>query len=309
MTCLIYDDIYLKHDTGSHPETADRLKSITAYLKKTKFWSACRHCSPRTATPQEIARVHRPEYIEIVKKVAAQGGGYLDGDTIVSPDSFEAAGAAAGGVLTAVDAVMQGDPGTNALCLVRPPGHHALAGRGMGFCLFNNVAIGTRYVQKKYQCSKVLIIDWDMHHGNGTQAIFEDDPTVFYFSMHRFPYYPGTGSAEETGVGRGKGFTFNIPVAGNIDHQVFVAQFGQALARIKETFTPDFIFISAGFDGYKNDPLGGLGLEVADFQTLTAAVKKLAAECCGGRIVSVLEGGYSLDGLPLCIEAHLKGLR
>ncbi|MEK7448159.1 MAG: histone deacetylase [Planctomycetota bacterium] len=322
MTYLVYDDIYLKHDTGTHPETAERLVSIVAHLKKTKFWKQDHLLSPRLAEVKEISLVHPPEYIKTVEKISLQtaplwrgGSGYLDSDTVVSPDSYQVARYAVGGVLNAIDAVINAGKNTNALCLVRPPGHHALPDQGMGFCLFNNVAIGARYLQKKYQVGKILIIDWDLHHGNGTQAVFYDDPTVFYFSMHRFPYYPGTGAAEETGLDQGEGFTLNIPLAPDITRNEYLKKFEAALLKIKQKFTPDFILISAGFDGYKNDPLGGLGLEAADFQTLTELVKKLADECCDGpaaigasRIVSVLEGGYSLEGLPYCIEAHLNGL-
>jgi acetoin utilization deacetylase AcuC-like enzyme len=307
ITYLVYDDIYLEHDTGFHPETPERLRKIVAYLKSQGIWDKLTHLKPRAADTREIAYVHAPDYIKAVEAVSAQGGGFLDADTVLSRRSYEAALYAAGGVLEAVDAVMK-EPQSNALCLVRPPGHHATPTHGMGFCLFNNVAIAARYIQKKHKLQKVAIIDWDLHHGNGTQDAFYDDPSVLYFSMHRYPYYPGSGSQLENGIDKGKGYTINRPLDYNVTPKEFIKTFNAVLDNEIKAFQPEFILISTGFDGYEEDPLGGLNLSIKDYEILTAKTYSLAQDCCKGRIVSALEGGYSLTGLPLCVEAHLKGL-
>ncbi|MBI5778356.1 MAG: histone deacetylase [Planctomycetes bacterium] len=318
-TYLVYSDIYLEHDTGPHPETSQRLAATMAYLKRKDWLNKTTLLEPRQASIDEIAYVHSREHIESVRKVAEQGGGYLDGDTPVSEKSYEVALYAAGGVLTAVDKVMKSNPGNphsalhtpqfnNALCLVRPPGHHAMPTHGMGFCLFNNVAIAARYAQKKHGLKKIAIIDWDLHHGNGTQEAFWFDDTVLFCSLHRYPYYPGSGSEAETGSGKGADFTINIPVSGYTSSREYLDKFSRLMTDAVRPFKPDFIFISAGFDSYKNDPLGGLGLEISDYGEMTRLVRAVADECCQGRMVSVLEGGYDLQGLPLCIEAHLSEL-
>lgn len=305
-TYLIYDDIYLEHTTGSHPENADRLRRTMDYLKCSSAWAKLDLLNPRRATLEEISYIHQPEYIKTVKEVAEKGGGYLGLDTVLSSRSYEAALFAVGGILIAIDKIIE-KKHSNAFCLIRPPGHHATSNQGMGFCLFNNVAIAARYLQKKYSLNRVAIIDWDLHHGNGTQDAFYDDPSVLYMSLHLYPYYPGTGAAEEIGESKGKGYTINFPCDDSTPNQAYLIKFEQGLNKIK-SFTPEFILISAGFDAYKNDPLGGLDLAVEDYLTLTQKVITLAKECCEGRVVSALEGGYDLEGLPHCIEAHLKGL-
>ncbi|MEW6025788.1 MAG: histone deacetylase [Planctomycetota bacterium] len=310
---LVYSDIYLEHDTGQHPETSQRLAATMAYLKRKKWLERVTLLDPRRATMEEIEYIHSRKHIESVRKVAeeaalpAAGRGYLDGDTPVSEKSYEVALYAAGGVLTAVDKVIN-TPKSNSLCLVRPPGHHARPDYGMGFCLFNNIAIAARYAQKKHGLKKIAIIDWDLHHGNGTQEAFWNDDSVLFCSLHRYPYYPGSGSEAETGSGKGKGFTVNIPVSDHISSREYLDKFRQLMDDKVRPFSPDLILISAGFDGYKNDPLGGLGLEIADFAAMTQMVRAAADECCAGRIVSALEGGYDIQGLPLCIEAHLSAL-
>ena len=306
-TYLIYSDIYLKHDTGPHPETALRLASTMNYLRRKKWLDKLTLVEPRQASVEEIAYIHSAKYIDSLKALAEHGGGYLDGDTPVSEKSYEVALYAAGGIMTAVDKVIS-TKNSNALCLVRPPGHHALPEHGMGFCLFNNIAIAARYAQKKHGLKKIAIIDWDLHHGNGTQEAFWDDDTVLFCSLHRYPYYPGSGSEMEQGVGKGTGFTVNIPLTGSDSNQAYLDKFARLMTDTIKPFQPDFIFISAGFDSYKNDPLGGLGMEITDYAKLTRLVRAVADECCQGRIVSTLEGGYDLQGLPLCIESHLSEL-
>ncbi|MFA5794497.1 MAG: histone deacetylase [Candidatus Brocadiia bacterium] len=306
-THLVYSDIYLEHDTGEHPENAERLRRTMAYLKNTKLWGKLSQVPPRPATEEEIARVHNPFYIKMLKDFCESGQRYLDADTVVSARSYEAALYAAGGVMAAVDAVLS-TPQSNALCLVRPPGHHATKNHAMGFCLFNNVAVAARYAQAKHGLKKVAVIDWDLHHGNGTQEAFYDDNTVLFFSMHRSPYYPGSGDAEEVGHGPGVGYTINLPLSFDVSPGEYLEEFREVLDSHLRTFKPELIFISAGFDSYKNDPLGGLGLNIADYGQLTRIAKALAKDVCKGRIVSSLEGGYNLSDLPLCIEAHLAAL-
>ncbi len=306
MTALVYDDVYLRHETGGHPECADRLRLTCAHLKKTGVWDKLLHVKPRQATQDELAYVHTRSHIDTVRQVAEGGGGYLDMDTVVSEGSYEAALLAAGGVMSAIDAVLAGKA-EDGVCLVRPPGHHATTAHGMGFCLFNNIAIGARHLQRKHGIERVLIVDWDVHHGNGTQDAFYDDPGVLFFSTHRFPFYPGTGRESETGNGKGKGFTINRPVGYDISREDFIKAFQAVIEGPATEFKPGFVLISAGFDAYVNDPIGALCLEVEDYRTLTQIVKKLALKHCGGRAVSTLEGGYSLRALPLCVEAHIQG--
>lgn len=308
MTLLIYDDIFLSHDTGyGHPENAKRLENTVRYLKQGKLWEWLRVEKPRTASVEEIELVHPQAYIKDVEQIANNGGGWLDGDTPVSHDSYAAAIYAAGAPLIAVDLIMKGEE-KNAFCLVRPPGHHATPGSGMGFCLFNNAAIAARYVQSKYRVRRILIVDWDVHHGNGTQDAFYNDPSVLYFSMHRYPFYPGTGRKEEDGEGSGKGFTINVPLSAGTKPDQYLELFTEIMIHRVNQFSPEFIIVSAGFDAYKADPIGGLNLEREDFRTLTEVVMESAEKHCYGRIVSCLEGGYNLSDLPLCIEAHLKAL-
>ncbi len=308
MTILIYDDIFLKHDTGyGHPENAKRLENSVKHLKETRLWDLLRIEKPRAASVAEIGLVHPQSYIKNVKQIADAGGGWLDGDTVVSSNSYDAAVYAAGAPLTAIDLIMKGVE-NNGFCLVRPPGHHATITRGMGFCLFNNVAIAAKYVQSKYHLERVLIIDWDVHHGNGTPDIFYSDPTVLYFSLHRYPFYPGSGRKEETGKDKGKGFTLNLPLLSDTLPEKYIKLFMDIMEHEADQFAPEFILISSGFDAYREDPIGGLNLGREDFYQLTRTVTKCAEKHCRGKIVSCLEGGYHLTDLPFCIEAHLKAL-
>jgi acetoin utilization deacetylase AcuC-like enzyme len=255
--------------------------------------------------------VHKASYVALVRKELSNVQGFRElstGDTMVSKDSLEAAEFAAGGVLNAVDAVMQGKV-KNAFAAVRPPGHHATPIRGMGFCIFNNVAIAARYVQKKYGLQRVLIVDWDYHHGNGTQDTFYEDGSVFYFSTHHYGAYPGTGSPAETGSGKGAGKILNVPMPpGASDAQIEEA-FRTKLVPAARSFKPDFILISAGFDGMRNDLLGVFDITPEGFAAMTRIVTGLSKELCEGRLVSVLEGGYRLDGLAESVLAHVKALQ
>ncbi len=308
MTTIIYDDIYLKHDTGSnHPENPTRLINTIRHLQSAGVWQKLDIKKPRPATAEEIATVHSTNNIEKIAELAGSGGGYLDPDTYVSSNSYDAALSAAGACLTAVDLIMNKEA-NNAFCLVRPPGHHATPTRGMGFCLFNNVAIAAKYIQSKYNIDKIVIIDWDVHHGNGTQDTFYEDASVMYFSMHRYPFYPGTGEKEETGTGKGSGFTINVPLAYDTNPQTYLKIFEDTMRGKIKQFKPQFILISSGFDAYRLDPVGGLGLETIEYNTLTKLTQNIANDCCDGRIVSCLEGGYHLLDLPRCIEEHLEGL-
>jgi acetoin utilization deacetylase AcuC-like enzyme len=263
------------------------------------------------ATTEELRLAHDPEYLELVAREASNVAGLKQlstGDTIISRDSLEVAELAVGGVLSAVDAVAAGSF-RNAFCAVRPPGHHATRDGGMGFCIFNNVALAARYLQKSHGIAKVLIVDWDYHHGNGTQDIFYDDPAVFYFSTHHYGAYPGTGAPSEHGAGRGLGATLNVPLpAGCSDAQIYQA-LDSRLAPAAKEFGPDFILISAGFDAMRGDLLGCFDVTPQGFAAITRLVRDLAEELCSGRLVSVLEGGYRLDGLAACVAAHLEVLQ
>ena len=308
-TGFVYDDIYLRHQTGpGHPEKPQRLAAIVQRLKEGGLLPELVTLKPSPASQEWLTTVHTPEYVERVRKSCDQGAQYMDSsDTPISAESYEVAVAAVGGVLSAIDAVMEGKA-RNAFCAVRPPGHHALKDRAMGFCLFNNVAIGARYIQKKHGLKKVLIVDWDVHHGNGTQEAFYDDPTVLYFGVHQYPFYPGTGSAEERGRGKGLNYNVNVPLRAGSGDKDFEKAFREKLMPAALDFHPDFVLISAGFDAHEDDPLGGMKVTARGYGQLTRIVKGLAETFCKGRLVSVLEGGYSLEGMAESVEAHLKVL-
>lgn len=311
-TGIVYNSIFLQHDTGlGHPERPQRLKAIAENLGLLDENSASSlQKIPFVPAPLEwINTVHDFEYIRRVRQSCRDGVEYLDSaDTPISEKSYEVAVSAVGGVLSAIDAVMSGKV-KNAFCAIRPPGHHALKDRAMGFCIFNNVAIGARYIQKKYSLSKVLIVDWDVHHGNGTQDIFYDDPTVLYFSTHQYPFYPGTGSKGENGKGKGAGYNINVPLSAGSGDKEHIRAFKEVLKPAAIKFSPDFILISAGFDAHKDDLLGGLKVTSKGFSKMTGIIKEIAQKCCEGRIVSILEGGYELKGLADSVAAHISILQ
>jgi acetoin utilization deacetylase AcuC-like enzyme len=307
MAILFSDECFLEHETLDHPESADRLRSIAHHLEATGLARRFSTGIIRTAGLPELERVHDREYIQYVETLSQQGGGRIDSDTIVSTRSYDVARKAAGTALAAVDAVL-GGAHDKAVCLCRPPGHHALANRGMGFCLFNNVAIAARHALANHGLSRVLIVDWDVHHGNGTQDIFYESGEVGFLSAHRYPFYPGSGTIEETGSGSGLGSTLNLPVAFGLPRSEYCAQFRAALGRAADRCRPELILLSAGFDAHKDDPIGSLGLESRDFGELTQLVIDAADEYCGGRIVSLLEGGYNVDALAESVAWHLQTL-
>ncbi|MBI3603919.1 MAG: histone deacetylase, partial [Nitrospirae bacterium] len=300
------------HAGPGHPESPERLKAIEAHLLKSGLMDQLTPVSVTRRSEEEVApwidAVHAAGYREAIHRaVPPQGVRYLDADTGLSPGSWPAALTAVGGVLNAVDEVMSGRV-QNVFCAVRPPGHHAESSRAMGFCLFNNVAIAARYLQRQHTIGKVAIIDWDVHHGNGTQEIFYEDPTVFYVSTHQYPHYPGTGGEGETGRGAGKGFTLNCPMpAGQGDDDYERVFTGTIIPAVKD-FGPEFILISAGFDAHRDDPLAGMNVTEKGFGGLTRLIRQLADGACQGRIVSCLEGGYNLPALARSVEAHLNAL-
>ena len=312
-TGFLFSEVYLRHlagDTG-HPERPERLTAIRTALEREDLLKTLYPIAARRITEDELKLVHTPSYIALVRRELSNVQGLTDlstGDTLASPGTLEAAEFAAGGVLNAVDAVIEGKV-KNAFVAARPPGHHATPNRGMGFCIFNNVAIAARYVQKVHGVRRVLIVDWDYHHGNGTQDAFYDDPSVFYFSTHHYGAYPGTGSPQETGAGRGLGTTLNVPLpVGASDAQILEA-FESKLVPAARAFRPDFILISAGFDGMRDDLLGKFDVTPQGFAAITKVVVRLAEESAQGRIVAVLEGGYRLDGLAASVLAHVKALQ
>jgi acetoin utilization deacetylase AcuC-like enzyme len=308
-TGFVYDDIYLEHKTTpGHPERPERLTAIVDNLKKKGVYSKLLHLSPYPVEMEWLTKIHTKEYIERVKRSCRDGVSYLDSaDTPISSMSYESALMAAGGMLSAIDAVMAGKV-KNAFCAVRPPGHHAVQDRAMGFCIFNNIAIGARYIQEKYGLSKILIVDWDVHHGNGTQDSFYDDPNVFYFSVHRYPFYPGTGSLSKKGEGQGLNLNLNSPLPGGSTNEDYLEIFETQLKPAAVSFSPDFVLISAGFDAHREDPLGGMAVTEDGFARMTQMVKEIAQQCCESRLVSILEGGYHLQALAASVEAHIRVL-
>jgi acetoin utilization deacetylase AcuC-like enzyme len=309
MTLVYRDQLFQRHRTGQHPERPERLQSIEQRLAKQGLLGCCRVGTYQPLTEEQVLRLHSQQQLRAVKSIAQAGGGRLDPDTVVSRDSFEVALAAAGACASAVDAVLRGDDRT-ALCLVRPPGHHATQEQSMGFCLFNNVALAARHAQQAHEVNRVLIVDFDVHHGNGTQDIFYLDPAISFYSIHRYGsgFYPGTGAAAETGQGPGLGCTFNAPVRFGTSRKDYHAHFISVLERAAATSRPELVLVSAGFDAHGRDPIGSLGLDSEDFSVLTRQVLDVARTHARGRLVSCLEGGYDLEALAESVEAHLGEL-
>jgi acetoin utilization deacetylase AcuC-like enzyme len=303
-TLLLSHDACFAHDGGSyHPESPDRLRAVLDALADPAFAALERREAP-CAEAEDLARAHTPRFIEaLLAAVPTHGHVAVDGDTVLSPGSGEAALRAAGAVCAAVDAVMAGEA-QNAFCAVRPPGHHAEPERAMGFCLFNNVAVGARRAREVHGLERVAVIDFDVHHGNGTQAVFEHDPRVLYASTHQWPLYPGTGGRGETGVGN----VVNVPLRPMSGSSEFRHAFNEFILPALEVFRPDFLFISAGFDAHRRDPLAQLMLEEADYAWVTERLLRVASHHCHGRLVSSLEGGYDLDALAASAAAHVAAL-
>jgi len=301
---IVKDDLFLEHITDDfHPENPQRLAEIYAMLKG--FGLDKFHVLPqREATKEEIALIHEPSYIAFVEGTKGKIQKRLDPDTVTSPRSYEAACVAVGGCLRLADALVQGEV-DNGFALVRPPGHHAERARAMGFCIFNNVAIAARYLRERHGLKKVLIVDWDLHHGNGTQHSFYSDPTVLYMSTHQYPYYPGTGWYEEVGEGEGKGYTVNAPLSYGMGDGDYLHIFEEVFIPVARLFKPEIILVSAGFDTHRNDPLGGMLVTESGFAMMARMLMEVAHELCEGKILFGLEGGYDLGALANSVRAVL----
>ncbi len=295
-----------RHDTGwGHPEHVGRLRAITRALREDPdLFATTEHLEGRHATIEELELAHTGAYIRSIREASDNGGGRLDADTVVSTGSWDAATAGAGCVLTGVDLAMS-DAGTRSFSAVRPPGHHALTDRGMGFCLFGNVALAAHYARSRHGLERVLIVDWDVHHGNGTQALVESEPNIHFVSMHQWPWYPGTGAADDRGP---HGSVWNIPMRPGLPPENYVGALERAIDQATDGFVPDLVLISAGFDSLAGDPLGGFTLELEHFDQLTRSIVARAETWCRGRVVSALEGGYAPDRVGHASVRHLAAL-
>jgi acetoin utilization deacetylase AcuC-like enzyme len=302
-----YDSLFLEHDLPGHPESRLRLERGMAALADAGLLARMMLVRPRQVELSLLEKVHSPAYVATVRQIADRGGGHLDADTYLGGRSYDAALLAAGGVVELVRAVVSGRAASG-FALVRPPGHHARPGRGMGFCLFNNVAVAARSVLDELGLSRVLIVDWDVHHGNGTQEIFYSSSQVLFFSTHQYPHYPGTGSGQETGAGAGLGHTVNVPLPAGVGDAGFRRIFSEILDPLAERFRPDMILVSAGYDAHWNDPLASLCLSLGGYWEMVRSVAALAGRLCGGRLVVTLEGGYDLDVLACGVADTCRAL-
>jgi len=308
---IIKDDRYLEHNAGDgHPESPDRLRVIHGLVDRE--FSSLPLIPPRLATQSDLALVHDPFYIQAVANTAGRTHSQLDPDTGLSARSYEIACLAAGGLLQGIDALLTHDPGTRTprsiFAFVRPPGHHAEPERGMGFCLFNNVAIAAMYAKEQYGLKRILIVDWDLHHGNGTQRAFTDDPGVLFFSSHQYPYYPGSGGFNEVGSGKGEGFTVNAPFPTGFGDAEYVSVYTKILKPIALEYEPELVLVSAGFDPFVKDPLGGMKVTGEGFGALAGIVQDIARQACDGKVLITLEGGYNPEGLRNGVRAVLQTL-
>lgn len=302
---LVYSPHYLEHNEPSHPENAGRLQAIVEVLREDGAWEEAELLEPQPISPERLQRLHPLAYIEQVRRVSEQGGGWLDSDTYITPASYRVALLAAGGAVEATRAALEGRREA-AMALVRPPGHHARPGRGMGFCLFNNVALAALYALEEKGLERVLIVDWDAHHGNGTQEAFYQDGRVMYGSTHQFPYYPGTGTAQEVGSGRGTGCMVNVPLPPGVGDAGYRRVFEEIFLPLARRFRPQLVLVSAGYDPHWADPLASMSLSVRGFAYLAAAVREIAGECCPGRLVLTLEGGYHPEALAYGVLATFR---
>ncbi|MER3522748.1 MAG: histone deacetylase [Ignavibacteria bacterium] len=300
---FVFSEKFLDHRTPQgHPERPERLRRLVAFLQESGLWQKLTHLQPCPASEEQLLAVHTLDHIRSLKEICANGEGWLDeGDTYAVRESYEAAFLASGAVVTAIDAVMWKNVDA-AFCAVRPPGHHAERDRAMGFCLFNNVAVGARHAQRAHGVERVAILDWDVHHGNGTQHIFEADSTVLYISLHQYPCYPGTGARDERGVGAGTGYTLNIPLPAGTGQERYLQAFHEEILPALHSFAPHVLIVSAGFDAHRDDPLASMKLTERSYEEMTRLIKNIAP------IVSVLEGGYNLDALAQSAAAHIQSL-
>lgn len=307
MLRLYLDPLFLEHDTGDHPENAGRLRPVLERFRQRHDDGRLQFAKWEPIDDRVLRRLHDSEYIERIGNFAQQGGGRIEVDTVVSQRSDDVARLGVGAVCDAVQRVLSGDI-KKALCLIRPPGHHALPDAPMGFCLYNSVAVAAQLALDQFDLDRVLIVDFDVHHGNGTQDAFWRSGQVGFYSIHRFPFYPGTGTSEETGTGDGLGATCNVPMEFGVSRQAFIDKFRGTVEAFAAKIKPQLIMVSAGFDAHREDPVGSLGLETEDFEPLTDIVCRLADEYCQGKLVSTLEGGYNPQALVESIDVHLHHL-
>ena len=306
-TGYISDPFYLKHKNEPHPENPGRLNAIQKNIESSKFYNNLTLIQPRKATIDDIAKIHDTGYIQSVEDSCRNGVRNLDADTVISTDSYQAALLSAGAGLEALDKILEGTVG-NAFCAVRPPGHHAEQNKAMGFCLFNNVGVIARYAQDVKKLEKVFIFDWDVHHGNGTQHSFYKDSSIYYSSIHQYPFYPGTGSVDETGTGDGLGSNLNLPMRAYSCDADYINVIEHKLIPVIQKFNPDLIIISAGFDAHENDPLAQINLSTKCYGKMTQKLMEVANDVCDGRILSMLEGGYDYSALADSVQLHVETL-
>ena len=305
---IFFDPLFEEHKTGhGHPERPERLPAAMKALEESGLLEQVEVRSPRDATVPEIKLIHSSKYIEQVQKMCEAGGGHLDMDTAVSPETYRAALRAAGALLDSVDGCLEGSF-SGSFCLVRPPGHHALPTRGMGFCIFNNIAIAARYALHAKGLSRVMIVDWDAHHGNGTQDVFYEDSSILYVSLHQYPHYPGTGWVDETGHGQGKGFTINFPFPAGTGQEHYLEAFERVILPAGRRFSPDFMMVSAGYDSHDGDLLCSMRLNDLSYRKITECLVDLAGDTCEGRLITTLEGGYNINAQARSIVQTVAGL-